>query len=396
MKKKTKYKRILLYITVLASLSVSAQSVDVKIGNGDDDKIKISSMGRIYFDGAAYIEDETELSNGVAIPDVRLGLKAVYKKWDAKLDFGYANSKASAKDIHLRYSFNKNSSIKLGHYGEMFGYESWESTSTVKFNGKTPSTAVFESGRRIGIVYSMWQKKYWLAAGIYGDGDAINNTTQGDDGYAATGRLLYTPFKEDGKILHIGLSGTIRKADANGFDSDGKDNPRSLTYSSYFGTTSIDRNKPLSATISDADYQAKYNAEILGSYGPVFLLGEYYHSNVKRKSALPTYKASGGYVMAGFLAIGDSYSYNSADGRMRLPKPGSLEILARYDYIDLDDNNTGIYGGRMSDWSVGLNYYINKFVTVKGNYSNIKLGNRSVIAAGETVHAIQARVMVLF
>jgi len=388
--------KLILPLFLLSCMGVSAQSVDIKVGSGDEDKIKITPTGRIYFDGAVYIEDETELSNGLAIPDVRLGTKAVYKKWDAKIDFGYGSNKVSAKDIHLRYSFNKNSFIKLGHYGELFGYESWESTSTVKFNGKTPSTAVFESGRRIGVVYSRWQKKYWLAAGVYGDGDAMSNSTQGDDGYAATGRFVYTPFTETGKMLQIGLSGTVRTGDANGYDANGNENPRELTYSSALGTTSIEKRKTLSATISDVDFQAKYNAEILASYGPVFFLGEYYHSNVKRKSALPTYKASGCYAMIGFLAIGDNYSYNQTDARMRLPKPGSLELLARYDYVDLDDSNTGIYGGRMSDWSLGVNYYINKLVSVKANYSYIKLGNRSVVAPGETVHALQARVMVLF
>lgn len=391
-----KYKLLFLLSLTIACFSGNAQSLEVKAGQNDDDKVKITPMGRIYFDGAFYFDDDTDLSNRVTIPDARIGLKAVYKKWDVKLDLGFGSNKATVKDIHLRYNFSKNSSLKLGHYGEMFGYANWESSSTTKFNGKSGSTSAFESGRVVGLAYSRYENKYWMALGVYSDKGAFSNTTEGDNGYSTAGRLLYTPFKQSGKILHVGLSGTIRKADANGFDEDGKENPRKISYTGSFGPTAIEKRKPLSATITDADYQAKYVAEALGSYGPVFVLAEYYHANVKRKSALPTYKASGGYVMVGFLALGDCYEYGSESGRMKLPKPSSLEIVAQYDYLDLDDDHSGIYGGRENSIAVAANYYLNKLITLKANYYYLKLGHRSVIAPGEKIHSIQARVMVLF
>lgn len=63
---------IAIALLLIGFASLSAQSVDVKVG---EETIKITPMGRFYFDGATYLEDETDLSNGVALTDVRLGLK---------------------------------------------------------------------------------------------------------------------------------------------------------------------------------------------------------------------------------------------------------------------------------------------------------------------------------
>lgn len=385
-------KLTLLAAVALCSTVVSAQ-IEVKAG---DETIKITPSGRVYMDGAFYLDDETKMGNGTNIPDVRIGLKAVYQKWDFKLDMGYANSKVSPKDIHIRYNIDKTSFIKAGYYGELFGYEAWESTAYVKFNGKSPSTGAFESGRRIGVVYERWGKQYWMAAGVYGDGDAVNNTKEGNDGYAATGRFLYTPFKEPGKIFHIGASGTFRKADANGYDEDGKESARTISYAASLGSTAIEKGKPVNATISDADYQAKYNVELLGSYGPLFLVAEYYHTNVERKNSMPAFKGSGAYAQVGFLAIGDNYSYNDIDARLKAPKPKSLELVARYDYLDLNDGHAQIYGGTMSTWAFAVNYYINKHVIAKVNYSHMSMGKKNPFAAGEDVSAIQGRFMIVF
>jgi len=101
---------ILAALSLFAFSSLFAQSVDVKIA---DETVKITPMGRFYFDGATYIEDGTDLSNGVAMSDVRLGLKAKYKSFDMKVDLGFAGGKVGYKDIFLQYNLNKTSYVKV-------------------------------------------------------------------------------------------------------------------------------------------------------------------------------------------------------------------------------------------------------------------------------------------
>lgn len=50
----------------------------------------------------------------------------------------------------------------------------------------------------------------------------------------------------------------------------------------------------------------------------------------------------------------------------------------------------------MSDVSVAANYYLNKCIMFRLNYSNMKLDYNNSIAAGETINSIQGRIQVVF
>jgi phosphate-selective porin OprO/OprP len=383
---------IVIVLLTLGFVSLSAQSVDVKVG---EETIKITPMGRFYFDGATYLEDETDLSNGVALTDVRLGLKAKYKSFDVKVDIGFAGGKVGYKDIFLQYNLNKTSYVRGGHFAEPFGIDHMESSANIKFITANASSFAFSPGRKLGVEYIGWNKYMWVGIGAFADGDSMNNSIEGDDGYAATGRVVFNPLQQEGKIFHIGLAGSYRKADANGFDADGVQKPKTIGYGSSL-ITNVEKRKFINASIANADYQAKYAVELIGAYGPVHLQAEYFHSNVERKDDLPAYKASGAYAQIGFLAIGGNYTYSASWARMGTPKPKSLEFALRYNYTDLDNAHSGIKGGRMSDWSFAGNYYLNKYVMFRLDYSNVALGRNNPLAAGENINAIQARVQVVF
>lgn len=381
-------------LSLFLGVTYLAAQPSITVGKGDN-AIQITPTGRFYIDGATYIQDKTDLSNGVYLPDARLGLKAKYKKFDIKVDMGFAGKKISPKDIFIQYNLNKSSYIRTGHFAEPFGLDHMESSANIKFITANATSFAFSPGRKLGIEYIGWNKFGWLGFGAFADGDAMANSIQGDDGYSGTGRLVFHPFKKEGKILHIGVAGSIRKADAAGFNSDGEKNPKSINYNSSL-ITNVEKRKFLSADITNANFQAKYALELIAAYGPVYFQGEYFHSNVKRKDNLQSYMASGAYGQVGFLALGGDYSYSSSWARMANPKPKSLEFVLRYNYTDLDHEDSGIRGGRMKDISIAANYYLNKYLMFRLDYSYISLGKYNPAAASENIHAIQARVQVVF
>jgi phosphate-selective porin OprO/OprP len=77
------------------------------------------------------------------------------------------------------------------------------------------------------------------------------------------------------------------------------------------------------------------------------------------------------YHMGGFLAqmsfllIGEQQNYNKVTGLCQNASPKNLELLARYDYLDLHD------GGHQSDITIGLNYFFSKHFNMKLNYANV-------------------------
>lgn len=380
----------ILVALILVSLSTKAQSVNIKV---DDDVLKITPAGRMYLDGATFIDDKTDLSNGVTMSDLRLGIKAKYKSWEVKMDIGYHHSKVSAKDVFVQYNLNKSSYFRLGNYYESYALDQMESTSNTAFITKNASAIVFGPNRKIGLSYIGWKKLYWVSAGAFADSGALNNDKEGDDGYSVNGRFVFTPFKEKGKILHLGLAGVVRKADANGRDEDGIDKyNRQFKFSTPI-VNEVDKTQAIDISIPNADFQAKYAAELIAGWGPVYFQGEYFHSNVKRRMGLPSYISDGAYGQIGFLAIGGDYNYSSAWARMSAPRAGSLEFAARYNYTNLDRGN--FKGGTMSDITLGANYYLNKYMAVKLNYSYASLGKNAKLA-NENISVFSVRYQVVF
>lgn len=65
------------------------------------DKIEIKPSGRILMDAGVFSTDNEDLVNGMAIPDMRVGVKASYGAYKAKIDIGYAYGKVRMKDIFV-------------------------------------------------------------------------------------------------------------------------------------------------------------------------------------------------------------------------------------------------------------------------------------------------------
>ena len=127
-------KRIILITTcaLMTCASVFAQEEA-------EPKLVIKPTGRILMDaGVMHSTDETldnQLNDGVAIPDVRMGVSATYGKWKAKVDVGYARQSLSLKDISLDYNFNKENLIRMGYFVHQFGLQSGTSFK-FRFNGR--------------------------------------------------------------------------------------------------------------------------------------------------------------------------------------------------------------------------------------------------------------------
>ena len=105
------------------------------------------------------------------------------------------------------------------------------------------------------------------------------------------------------------------------------------------------------------------------------LQGEYIHAFVNRKEGSDL-KFNSFYVQGSYILTGEHRNYETdvaEFGRIR-PKRnfgeaggmGAWEAALRYSYLDLNDDD--IRGGRVSDLTAGLNWYLNPNVRVSWNY----------------------------
>lgn len=390
-------KRIYILATALCVCMASAGYAQDK--PKADDKFKIEPTGRIYVDVAKYFKDTQPLSSGAAFGDIRFGMKASLNQWNGEIVFGYANSKVNFKDIFIQYTLkSKRAHWKLGHYVEPFGIEYIDGSVGNKFVTSSSASQAFGGKRHLGLQYTGWEKMIWYAAGIFADNNVASGANQGSQGYAATGRFVFNPLQQPGKILHIGAAGTYRRADSAGLttEADGTTykNPRSISYSANSGTV-VESRKFITAKVTNAKYQARYGLEFIGAVGNVYVQGEYFAAHAKRRANLPSYDSKGFYSQIGVLAIGGAYKYDTKLARMLRQQAGQLEFILRYGWTNLNDSSADIMGGKQSDITFAANYAVTKFLHVRLNYTNVKLDENSVIGK-ERFDAVSARVMILF
>ncbi|MBK5207974.1 MAG: hypothetical protein JJE44_00535 [Flavobacteriaceae bacterium] len=385
---------------ILYSNKSEAQEVVAKSKNSSlswetaDGAFSWKLSGRFYFDAAKYFDDKTDLGNGTELRDFRLGVEVKFEKnWLAKIDAGLAGGVTAAKDIFLQYGIDKVSYVRAGHFAEPFGLDYMESSKATKFLAPNSATEAFAPGRKIGLEYVKWGNKYWLAGGLFGDGD-LNNTSAGDEGYSVTGRFVFKPIIKEGSIVHLGLAGTYRTADAVGFDADGNELTKNIRYRSR-AETHVEGRRFIDAKITNAVAETKYAVEFIGALKPVALQAEYFGASVNREDSFKTYTSNGWYAQASWQITGKNYKYSNSWSRLSDPDPKTLELVVRYNQVDLNDSGADIFGGLQKDISVGLNYHVNKSVKLRLNYSNIDL-DEYALNGKENFGLIQTRLQFAF
>lgn len=382
---------------VIENPFASSQGTSTGSSTSDGPKFKFTPAGRILVDGAAYAPNNDGFASGFALPDIRIGGKASYGNWSAKIDLGFGYGKLSLKDVYLQYSFSgTNNYLRAGYFVHQYGLNA-ATSSSFKPSGEAPLSDNFfaATGRNIGIMFVLDLPKYFMGvSGIMGGGyESTDN--YGRNSFAALGRFVWRPITTDG-VVQIGVSPWIasplynhEKGDHGHVELTGK----YFKFSTNFPTR-VSKVAMMGATIDDARSLFKLTPELVLSYGRFALESQYYWMNVSRQHDKKSYSANGVYGLLRTLILGDSsYGYSHGDAGLALPKPKTLEMVLGYNYTD--GNRHGINGGIVNDYSVTFNYYINKYMIARlaWHYSDVR---NSAVMFDRHVNIIQARLQFKF
>lgn len=381
---------------LLLPLTAILFSCQVAFAQDDDPKFKINPIGRLLLDGAGYISHQKEdFKGGFAIPDVRLGARMKYGKWSATLEVGFAYNKVGLKDLYFQYDFNEQHQIKAGSFIHQYGLQSATGSSSKVTMEEPVSNAVFNDPRQLGVQYVFAGKRIFASASAHVEPKSAtvilrpNQFTQ--EGYGFRARIAYHPISEDGKIMQIGISGGF----ATPQNVNDPDQPHdSFQFKANF-PTSVAQVTALDAVVDKSMNLWKFTPEILAAFGPVALESQYYFQQVNRRENLRHYIGQGAYAIVRGLILGGNYKYNPGLGALQQPGKGTLEAVLAYNYSSLSDSYAGIYGGRLNDFSVTFNYYINKYMLARLHYSYTHTWDR-IGAPDMSVNGIMARLQVMF
>jgi phosphate-selective porin O and P len=349
-----------------------------------EDKIEIKPAGRILIDGGAFGANKyhNEFVSGVAMPDIRAGLGVRYGNWKAKVDIGYAYNALSVKDVLMEYGFSKHTLLRGGYFVHQFGMQS-ATSSSFKISMEEPqSNEAFFNGRLVGLMLMHQKDKFFGTLSLFAENeamkqtpsiDAVKGTGTGSQGMGMMSRLLYRPRRDEGNIFHVGISGAF---ETPRYNKKAELNHSSYTLKTPFPTR-IAKVTAQQAFIDNATFLYKFSPELLLAKNRWGLEAQYYYVNVNRKSGFEAFDASGAYAMVRTIIKGSPYTYADADGGIATPKAGAMELVAGYNYTDLSNRKAGILGGRLNDYSLTFNYYLNKYMIWRVRASHTAVGYRA-------------------
>ena len=361
--------------------------------NAQENKLVVKPSGRILMD-AAFLNSsnktvDEQCVDGVNVPDIRIGMKVSYGKWEGKADIGYARGSVSPKDIFIQYNFNKQNFLRGGYFVHQFGYQS-ATSSSFKVSMEEPEThsAFGVGGRLVGLMYEHSDNKFMGTGSIYTDAQSFKKQTN-HTGYQGSGfltRLVYHPLIEKGNLFHVGIGLNYELA---------AENRSNMEFKAPYPVRVAGINA-IGAKITDAKNDFKFSGELMAAKGHIGIEGQYIFMNVDRKGDAKSYNAWGAYGNLRFL-LNNEYEYVKNDAGIATPAPKSWELVAAYNYTDMNDAKAGFHGGKLSDWALTMNYYINKYMIWRVSGHIVRAGESDYSGFNKnTFRVIETRIQFKF
>ena len=336
------------------------------------------------------LQDEFEIDsqlNNVRFRRARLAVEGtLYKIFDFKFQYGFVDGDTGFRDMYVavkKVPFLQR--IQVGQFKEPFSLERLTSSNNVTFMERSLGSRL--DPRRnpgIGVFTHFLDKRMTAAAGAFRITDGLGDAFDGGSPYSLAVRVTGLPWydKKGENLLHLGLS--------YAFDFHNGDEIRIRQRpSTQFGPRMVDTGKFITNDITYLD------PEIALVVGPFSVQAEYLHAFLNQEY-IGNPQFSGWYVETSYFLTGEHRPYSRTEARFKRLKPikdfgwgdgsgwGAFQVAARFSQLDL--NSGDVEGGRMEDFTFGLNWYLNRSVRVMFNYV---YGDRNDRPGSENVYQMR-------
>jgi len=293
--------------------------------------------------------------------------------------------------------------VRLGNMREPYSLQSAGGGGNLTFLDRPLPTLALAPGRNIGLAANdtafddrmTWAAGWFWNTGSFGEffgaKDAVDQSIGSDLVARVTGLARYA--NEGRELTHLGLS--LRRQRFHDQVQTRATPETWLTDENLVDTGQY-----------SADSGTHVNAEFAIVSGPWSFQAEYFQSSFNA-SGKGTVRFDGIYGFASYAFTGESRHYDRATGVFDGLRPkrkfewgsegwGAWEVALRLSHVDLSDG--AIRGGRQTDVTAGLNWYINDDSRLMLNYVHGRVNDRSVPPAvdGGRVNIFQARFAIDF
>jgi phosphate-selective porin OprO/OprP len=344
---------------------------------------------RGYVDYGMFFEEKDLLSDAWNFRRARFALKAqLWKDWYVEYDMDIGGNKVEIKDLYVMKKFSRNFGLKVGNFKPAYSLEEVTTSRFISFLERAYINE-FTPGRRPGIGSTYYSDHFFVSATAFGQSyeshllsnENLKKKDKFDETWGFSGRFVYFPLNEDGKVLHLGVSLLSEEVDSDFLVKIGE----SVKYD-LRSEQKISNTKFLSTgDILNVERQNFYTAEFAGAYKQFSFQSEYLMAKTYRTSGLQYLDFSGFYVFASYFPFGGERHYKSSEAEFDQItfydiNESALELLYRYSFIDLEDKD--ILGGIAANHTFGMSYYFNKNVKWLINYTLVD-NNKNATRTGK-------------
>ena len=324
-----------------------------------DERYSIRLGGRVHAD-IAHIdyEDPTSAQTAEEWRRARLSLSGkVFGDWRFRYEQDFAaDQDDQIKDAWIAYQGIERLRIRAGNQQEPQSLDELTSSNAITFMERALPNALV-SGYSLGLSAETWGDDWTAALGLF-EGTIRSREDDVDQGWGLTGRAVYAPALGSKQRLHAAASLAYR-------EPPGDDR---VSFSTLPEVHLSDRRLVSTGTLNDVDHTLTSGIELAGLWGPWSLQGEYLRTDLMRDTREDV-AFQGWYIFGSWFITGEQRAYDPRSGTFAPARPkgkwGALELAVRYSVLDLDDGP--ITGGEERNWTLGLNWYINRNMRVMLN-----------------------------
>jgi phosphate-selective porin OprO/OprP len=361
--------------------------------------------GVLQIDSRTFFEDHGTVGNdGFVLRRVRPVLQGtVFRDFDFLFvpDFGTANNGGNSGnaptpqifDAYLNYRYNDALQVQGGKFKGPVGLEQLQADRDILFNERALPTDLVPN-RDLGFELhgDLFGGIASYAAGIFnGVGDSRSSSLSAyQDNKAFEGRLFFQPFKTTSvsalQGLGFGLGGSFQQDQGTNTLSLPATSGGSLAGFTTVGQQQFFAYNPTNRSVVPIGEHWRLSPQGYYYFGPFSLLGEYVISDQKVGLAGAGPKTSAFLentsweVTGGWVLTGEDATYGSIVPRRSFdPRAGgwgAWQLVGRFSELDIDRNAFPLFSDPLTsahaaqEWSVGLNWYLNRNVKVSTSFSH--------------------------
>ena len=369
--------------------------------------------GFFHLDGAWFDQDDQntltlgDINDGLAFRRTRLGVKGnVAEDINYIVEFDIAQSQARFVDVWFQANDTRLGNLRIGRFRQPFGMAELTSVRELPFLER-PTTFTQSPFRQTGASLSDVtenERGTWAIAGYRFVSDSFGNVFSDTGGYGLTTRLTRVALEwAEDRLFHLGADysfnnpggGVVQLVSTNEVFVGQNPNlgPSGLSVLPIVGVPPF-----VNTGLVPTDNLQLFNVEGALALGRLALQSEARWAQLETTGGASA-TLPGAYAQLRYMLTGETIPYNKSNGVFGRITPannfgktggvGAWEVLGRVSHIDLND--AGVEGGRLTNFTAGLNWYWNRFTKFQFNWIRSELNNPTFGDSDASTFAFRAQ-----